>query len=289
MTGLITDTTTTAGGTQAIEEVVASAKMPVGHFGFRFGLAIVVGAALMAVLGPYLVPHDPNKQDLLSRLASPSSTHWLGTDALGRDVFSRLVVAARVDLGVAFLGAFIPFVVGTALGGISAYVGSIWDLAVTRLVDLVLSFPLYVLIISMVAITGGGVRPLLVVFTLVGWVGYARLVRSTVLRLKNEDYISAARLGGISHLSILVRHIWPNAIRSSLTLLVTDMMFVLLGLASLSYLGLGLPPPTADWGGMIADAQPYLQRQWWLIAAPGFMIALIGSGLMLIGERLDDR
>ncbi|ANN21668.1 nickel ABC transporter permease [Amycolatopsis orientalis] len=263
--------------------------MPVGRFGFRFGLAIVIAAALMAAVGPYLVPHDPNEQDLLGRLAGPSWSHWLGTDALGRDVFSRLIVAARVDLGVAFLGAFIPFIVGTVLGGVSAYFGSIWDLAVTRLVDLVLSFPLYVLIISLVAIAGGGVKPLLVVFTLVGWVGYARLIRSTVLRIKNEDYIFAARLGGVSHLRILVRHIWPNAIRSSLTLLVTDMMFVLLGLASLSYLGLGIPPPTADWGGMIADAQPYMQQQWWLIAAPGFMIGLIGAGLMLIGERLDDR
>jgi peptide/nickel transport system permease protein len=289
MTGVTGDRPAEAGGTPAIEEVVASARMPVGRFGFHCGLAIVILAALMAAVGPYVVPHDPNEQDLLGRLASPSSTHWLGTDALGRDVLSRLVVAARVDLGVAFLGAFFPFIVGTVVGGIAAYAGSIWDLAVTRLVDLVLSFPLYVLIISLVALAGGGVKPLLLVFTLVGWVGYARLVRSTVLRLKNEDYISAARLGGISHVRILVRHIWPNAIRSSLTLLVTDMMFVLIGLASLSYLGLGIPPPTADWGGMIADAQPYLQQQWWLIAAPGFMIALIGSGLMLIGERLDDR
>ncbi|PKW15460.1 ABC transporter permease [Saccharopolyspora spinosa] len=289
MTDLRASTSAEAGGSQAIEEVVASAKMPVGRFGFRFGLAIVILAALMAIVGPYIVPHAPDEQDLLARLASPSSTHWLGTDALGRDVFSRLIVAARVDLGVAFLGALFPFILGTVVGGVAAYFGSIWDLAVTRLVDLVLSFPVYVLIISLVAIAGGGVKTLLIVFTIVGWVGYARVVRSTVLRLKNEDFIYAARLGGISHLRILVRHLCPNAIRSSLTLLVTDMMFVLLGLASLSYLGLGIPPPTADWGGMIADAQPYMQQQWWLIAAPGFMIALIGSGLMLIGERLDDR
>jgi len=289
MTDLIVDPPAKAGRSYTSGEVVASARKPVGRFGFRFGLTIVILAALLAIVGPYIAPYNPNAQDLLVRLASPSSAHWLGTDELGRDEFSRLIVAARVDLGVAVLAALFPFILGTVVGAVSAYFGSIWDLAVTRLVDLVLSFPVYVLIISLIAIAGGGIRTLLIVFTVVDWVQYARLVRSVVLRLKNEDYISAARLGGVSHLRILVRHLWPNAMRSSLTLLVTDMMYVLLGLVSLSYLGLGIPPPTADWGGMIAGAQPYMQQQWWLIAAPGFMIALIGSGLMLIGERLDAR
>lgn len=262
---------------------------PAGRLGFRIGLGIVGVAVFLAVFGPYIVPHDPNDQELLKRLASPSAEHWLGTDALGRDVFSRLVVAARIDLGVGVLGALFPFLLGTLVGATAAYFGSVWDLAVVRLTDLVLAFPVYVLIITLIAVGGSGITTLLIAFTAVGWVGYARVVRSTVLRVKNEDYIAAARLGGVSHVRILTLHLLPNVLRSSLTILVTDVMFVLLGLAAFSYLGLGIQPPTADWGAMIAEAQPYMQQQWWLIAAPGFMIALVGTGLMLIGERLDDR
>ncbi|MFF0144736.1 peptide/nickel transport system permease protein [Amycolatopsis sulphurea] len=270
--------------------VTASATKTTGsRLGFRIGLTIVGVAIVVAIVGPYLVPHDPYQQDLMNRLAAPSGEHWLGTDALGRDVFSRLVAATRVDLGVGILGALFPFLLGTLLGCVAAYFGSIWDAIVMRLTDLVLAFPVYVLIITLIAVGGSGTRTLLIAFTAVGWVGYARLVRSVVLRVKNEDYISAARLGGVSHGRIMVRHLLPNVLRSSLTLLVTDVMFVLLGLASFSYLGLGIQPPTPDWGAMIADAQPYMQQQWWLIAAPGAMVALVGSGLMLIGERLDDR
>ncbi|MFG2582418.1 ABC transporter permease [Streptomyces malaysiensis] len=270
-------------------EAVASTRTPASRLGYRIGLAIVGVAVVLAVVGPFVVAHDPYQQELMNRLAPPSGEHWLGTDALGRDVFSRLVVATRVDLGVGILGALLPFLLGTILGCVAAYFGSIWDVIVMRLTDLVLAFPVYILIITLIAVGGSGIKTLLIAFTGVGWVGYARLVRSVVLRVKNEDYISAARLGGVSHGRIMVRHLLPNVIRSSLTLLVTDVMFVLLGLASFSYLGLGIQPPTPDWGAMIADAQPYMQQQWWLIAAPGAMVALVGSGLMLIGERLDDR
>jgi peptide/nickel transport system permease protein len=272
----------------SIEESVASTPAPVGRLGFRIGLTIVGVAILVAVVGPYLVPHDPYEQDLMNRLASPSADHWLGTDALGRDVFSRLVVATRVDLGVGVLGALMPFILGTIVGATAAYFGSIWDSLIMRLTDLVLAFPVYVLIITLIAVSGSGIKTLLIAFTAVGWVGYARLVRSVVLRVKQEDYISAARLGGVSHARIMVRHLLPNVMRSSLTLLVTDVMFVLLGLASFSYLGLGIQPPTPEWGAMIAEAQPYMQQQWWLIAAPGAMVAIVGTGLMMIGERLDD-
>lgn len=271
------------------DDAVASTPTPASRLGYRIGLTIIGVAIVVAVLGPYVVPHDPIEQDLLNRLATPSGEHWLGTDALGRDVFSRLVAATRVDLGVGFLGALFPFLLGTILGGAAAYFGSVWDAIVMRLTDLVLAFPVYVLIITLIAVGGSGIKTLLIAFTAVGWVGYARLVRSVVLRVKNEDYIAAARLGGISHGRIMAVHLLPNVLRSSLTLLVTDVMFVLLGLASFSYLGLGIQPPTPDWGAMIAEAQPYMQQQWWLIAAPGLMIALVGSALMLIGERIDDR
>ncbi len=289
MTEQSTDHSPEEGREHTVEELVTGTRIGASRLGYHVGLGILGLAVLLAVAGPYIVPHDPYEQDLMNRLATPSFTHWLGTDALGRDVFSRLVAAARVDLGVGFLGAFLPFVVGTILGGAAAYFGSIWDVIVMRLTELVLAFPVYVLIITLIAVGGSGIQTLLIAFTAVGWVGYARVVRSVVLRVKQEDYVSAARLGGVSHGRIMILHLLPNVMRSSLTLLVTDVMFVLLALASFSYLGLGIQPPTPDWGAMIAEAQPYMQQQWWLIAAPGFMVALVGSGLMLIGERIDDR
>lgn len=244
--------------TLSTEKPAVPARTPTGRLGYRVGLTVVGVAVLLALIGPYVVPHDPYEQDLMNRLASPSSEHWLGTDALGRDVFSRIVAATRVDLGVGILGALLPFLLGTILGGAAAYFGSVWDVIVMRLTDLVLAFPVYVLIITLIAVGGSGITTLLIAFTAVGWVGYARLVRSVVLRVKNEDYISAARLGGVSHARIMVVHLLPNVMRSSLTLLVTDVMFVLLGLASFSYLGLGIQPPTGlgrdDRGGAALHA-----------------------------------
>ena len=257
--------------------------------GYRISFAIVVGAVLLAIFGPYIAPHDPNAQNLLVRLQPPSSAHWLGTDDLGRDVFSRVLVAARIDVGVGILGALLPFVLGTVIGGLAAYFGSVWDLMLMRLGDLVLAFPVYVLVIALVAVEGSSVKTLLFVFTVVGWVPYARVVRAAVLQVKGFDYITAARLGGLSNARVIVRHLLPNVIFNSVTVLITNVMVVLLTLASFSYLGLGIQPPTAEWGAMIAEAQPYMQQQWWLVAAPGVMIAVIGFGFLSLGERFNER
>jgi peptide/nickel transport system permease protein len=256
---------------------------------------LVVAAAILgltvvlAVLAPVIAPHDPNAQEIVRRLEPPSASHWLGTDDLGRDVLSRLLVATRTDLVVGVLGALLPCLAGATLGILAGYVRGPVEALVLRLCDVVMAFPVYVLIISLVAVLGAGARSILIAFTVVGWVPYARLMRDAVVRLLNEDYIAAAYLGGLPSHRILVRHVLPNATRPLLAYVVVDVMLVILTVAAFSYLGLGIKPPTAEWGGMIADARPYLQEQWWLMAAPGSMIALVGLGFLLLGEVIGER
>ena len=252
--------------------------------------ATILGlTVLLAMLAPLIAPHDPNAQEIVRRLQPPSGTHWLGTDDLGRDVLSRLLVATRTDLVVGVLGALLPCLVGTTLGVLAGYVRGLVEALVLRLCDVVMAFPVYVLIISLVAGLGAGARSILIAFTVVGWVPYARLMRDATVRLRDEDYIAAARLGGLPSHRILVRHLLPNATRQLLAYVVVDVMLVILTVAAFSYLGLGIQPPTAEWGGMISDARPYLQEQWWLMAAPGAMIALVGLGFLLLGEVIGDR
>lgn len=252
-------------------------------------LTIIGLAVALAIFAPLIVPHDPDAQNVLERLQSPSSAHWLGTDGLGRDVLSRLLVATRTDLTIGLLGALLPCLLGCTLGVLAGYVRGALDLIVMRLCDLVMAFPVYVLIITLVALQGAGARSILIAFTLVGWVPYARLMRDAVGRIRGEDYIAAAFLGGIASRRILVRHLLPNAFRPLLAYVVLDVMLVILTVAAFSYLGLGIQPPTAEWGAMIAEAQPYLQHQWWLTAAPGAMIAGVGLGFVLLGEVVDER
>lgn len=251
--------------------------------------AAVALAVILAVIGPWIAPHDPNAQDVLNRLAEPSARHWLGTDDLGRDVLSRILAAFRTDIPLGFAGAFLPFLLGTLIGSSAAYIGGVVDQLAVRLADLIIAFPVYVLAISLVTVTGFGPKTLLLAFTCVGWVPYARISRAAVLRLKKADFVAAARLGGLSHRQVLTRHVLPNSLRMSIAFLATDIMFVLLALSAFSYLGLGIQPPTADWGAMIAQAQPYMQQQWWLVAAPGLVIALVGLAFVLLGEALNDR
>jgi peptide/nickel transport system permease protein len=275
---------------QAVAIRIIEHRTPRHMSGKAIAAAIMIGLTVaLAILAPLIVPHAPNEQDVLNRLSTPSARHWLGTDGLGRDVLSRLLVATRTDLVIGILGALLPGVVGCTLGALAGYLRGFLDLAVMRLCDLVMAFPVYVLIIALVALLGTGAQSILIAFTLVGWVPYARLMRDSTGRVRAEDYISAAYLGGVSAPRILVRHILPNATRPLVAYIVVDVMIVILSVAAFSYLGLGIQPPTPEWGAMIADAQPYLQNQWWLTAVPGVMIACVGMGFLLLGEVIDER
>ncbi|MGH2539847.1 MAG: ABC transporter permease [Actinomycetota bacterium] len=252
------------------------------------GTAIVLAYVLVAVFAPLLAPYDPLAQDPLDALASPSRAHLVGTDELGRDVLSRLIFAARVDLLVGFLGALLPAVVGTALGAIAAYHGGWRDSLTMRTADVVQAFPTYILIIALVFALGQGVASILVAFTIIAWVAYARLIRSEILRVRGSDYVEAARAAGLPSRRILWLHVFPNAAGQTLVYLPSDIVIATLGLAALSFLGLGIRPPTPEWGAMIAAGQPYIRDQWWLSTVPGLVVVGFGLGLSLIGEGVEE-
>ncbi len=254
----------------------------------RVGLGIVVFFVLVAALAPWLAPFDPLDQDPINRLASPTGEHWLGTDELGRDTFSRLIYAARVDIPLGLIGTILPAVVGTLLGLIAGYFGRWADAVIMRTADVVQAFPSYILVIALVVAFGQGATSIVVAFTILAWVAYARLVRTEVVRVRSLAYIQAVETAGLSSGRILRRHIFPNVIGQTLVYLPSDVVFATLGLAAFSFLGLGIPAPTAEWGAMIAAGQPHLRDQWWMATVPGLVIVVYGFGLSLLGDALEE-
>lgn len=252
------------------------------------GAAIVGAYVLVAIFAPLLAPYDPLAQAPLMALANPSRAHLLGTDELGRDVFSRLIDATRIDLSVGMLGALLPAIVGTVLGAIGGYFGGWRDSLIMRVADVVQAFPTYILIIALVFVLGQGIGSILVAFTLLAWVAYARLIRGEILRIRELDYVQAARAAGLPSRRILSRHVLPNVIGQTLVYLPSDIVLATLGLAALSFLGLGIPLPTAEWGAMIAAGQPFIRDQWWLSTVPGLVVVGFGLGLSLIGEGVEE-
>jgi peptide/nickel transport system permease protein len=255
---------------------------------FWVGGAIVVLYILAAAFAPLLAPHDPLAIDPVNKLLSPSADHLLGTDELGRDVFSRLLYAARVDLPIGFAGALFPAVLGTFLGALAGFFGRWTDTVIMRTADVVQAFPAYILVIVLVFALGQGARSILIAFTVLAWVVYARIIRSEVLRVKDLDYVQAARVAGLRRSRILRVHVFPNVISQTLVYLPSDVVFATLGLAAFSFLGLGIPPPTPEWGAMIADGQSFIRTNWWLATVPGLVIVGFGLGLSLLGEGLDE-
>lgn len=253
------------------------------------GAVIVLLYFLIAIFAPLLAPFDPLEINPANRLASPSAEHWLGTDELGRDVFSRMIFAARVDIPIGFLGALLPAILGTILGALAGFYGKWVDTAIMRTADVVQAFPAYILVIVLVFALGQGARSIIIAFTVLAWVIYTRIIRSEVLRVKDLDYIHAARVAGLPRLRILRVHVIPNVINQTLVYLPNDIVFATLGLAAFSFLGLGIPPPTPEWGAMIAEGQPFLRTNWWLATVPGLVIVGLGLGLSLVGEGLEER
>jgi peptide/nickel transport system permease protein len=280
------------------ETFVASVEAERGAIGFRArwyrtptlvaGLVVLGTLVGAAVLAPLITPYDPIQQDLNNNLLGPSSQHWLGTDQLGRDVFSRLIYGARIDLQVGFLAVFFPFCIGTILGSLAGYYGRWIDTVVMRLVDVVVAFPFYVLIIALVFVLGPGVNSIYIAITMVGWVSYARIIRGEILVAKQQEYVLAARAAGFRDPRIIARHILPNVITQAIVFAMSDIVLSILAIVTLGYLGLGVPPPTPDWGGMIFDGQTFITTQWELATIPGIAVVLTGLGLSLLGDGLAD-
>ena len=279
-------------------ELVAEAAIVEHRRGFRrrwyrtpsfvAGSSILGAIALLAVLAPLVTTHDPATQDLLQTLAGPSWNHPLGTDDLGRDVWARLVYGARIDLQVAFLAVLFPFVIGTFIGLIAGYYGGFVDTLTSWLVNVVVAFPFYVLIIALVFVLGSGTRNIYIAITMVGWVSYTRIVRGEVLVAKRREYTLAARSGGLSDRRILFRHLLPNVVTQAIVFAMSDIVLSILAIVTLGYLGLGVQPPTPDWGRMIADGQTYLTTNWELSTVPGIAVVITALGLSLLADGLAD-
>jgi peptide/nickel transport system permease protein len=252
------------------------------------GLILLAVILFMVIGAPLLTSYNPITQDLNATLSGPSAHHLLGTDQLGRDTWSRLLYGGRVDLQVAFIAVLFPFILGTVLGSVAGYFGGWVDLLIMRIVDIVVAFPFYVLIIALVFVLGPGERSIYIAITVVGWVSYARIIRGEILVAKRQEYVLAAQSGGLSNLRIMGRHLLPNVITQAIIYAMSDIVQDILAIVTLSYLGLGIQPPTPDWGSMIANGQNFLTTHWQLTTLPGLAVVVTGLALSLIGDGLAD-
>jgi peptide/nickel transport system permease protein len=255
----------------------------------RAGGAIVLVAVLAAVLGPLLAPFDPADQQLALRLEGPSAAHWFGLDELGRDIFTRILWGARISLLVGLVVVGVSATVGIALGSIAGYFGGRIDEAISRLVDILLAFPGLLLAIALVAVLGPSLANVILALTLIGWVGYARLVRGQVLRTRELEFVQAARALGAATPRILLRHVIPSTLPAVIVQATLGMGGAILSEASLSFLGLGVQPPTPSWGTMLSYGRGHLIDAPHLTIFPGLAIALLVLGFNFLGDGLRDR
>jgi peptide/nickel transport system permease protein len=244
--------------------------------------------AFIAVFGPYLVPYNPVETDMVNALKSPSAQHWFGTDQLGMDIFSRVIVGARVSLTVGILAVLIAMTVGVLLGSVAGYVGGRVDTAIMRLMDIMLAIPSILLAITLMAALGKGIDKAVIAIGLVSIPEYARIVRSNTLSIKENDYVAAARIAGNSDLRIIARHVLPNALSVIIVRTTLGMSSAILDLAALGFLGMGVQPPQAEWGDMLGRARGFIFQAPWTLVFPGMAITLTVLAFNLLGDGLRD-
>jgi peptide/nickel transport system permease protein len=253
------------------------------------GIVIVAVAAVAGILGPLLTPFDPASQELALRLAGPTRTHPFGLDELGRDILARVLAGARISFFVGLMVVTVSATVGTVLGAVAGYMGGVLDDVISRVIDTLLAFPGLLLAIALVAVLGPSLTNVLLALTLIGWVGYARLVRGQVLRAREFEYVQAARALGAGTLRILWRHVVPTAIPAVTVQATLGMAGAIIGEAALSFLGLGVQPPTPSWGTMLNGGRAHLLDAPHLTLFPGTAIALLVLGFNFLGDGLRDR
>jgi peptide/nickel transport system permease protein len=253
------------------------------------GFALLVILVFLAIFGPLIAPYDPLAPLSVSGLQPPSAEYWLGTDQLGRDILSRLINATRLDLGIAFAAVLLAFVFGTGLGLLAGYYGGWWDRIIGRLTDTLMAFPLFVLAMGIVAALGNSVANIVYATAIINLPLYARLVRTETNVRRNAGYVEAARLAGNSDLRIMLGHILPNilplmAVQTSLTL-----GYAILNAAGLSFIGLGVQPPTPEWGIMVSEGASFIvSKEWWVALFPGLVLMLAVFCFNLMGDGLRD-
>jgi len=252
------------------------------------GLVVIVVLFLISLSAALITPYDPDAIDAWNVLLPPSTSHWFGTDELGRDVFTRVIYGARVSLKVGFVAVGIAVVIGTVIGLIAGFYGGWVDAVLMRLVDIMLCFPTFFLILAVIAMLEPSIWYIMVIIGLTGWMGVARLVRAEVLSLKSRDFVLAARVLGASDRRIIFRHILPNALSPVLVSATLGVAGAILTESALSFLGIGVQPPTPSWGNILTSGKDYIEFAWWLSLFPGVAILVTVLSYNLVGEGIRD-
>lgn len=252
------------------------------------GLVFILLVIVMAIFAPWIAPHDPLEVNPLQKLQPPSSAHWFGTDEVGRDIFSRVVYGSRISLQVALLVVVVAFPVGTLLGAIAGFCGGKIDQVIMRITDVFLSFPGIILAMSIAAALGPSIQNVLLALSITWWPWYTRIVRSSVLPLKNAEFVESSRALGASPLRILFRDVLPNSLAPATVQASLDLGFVILAASGLSFIGLGAQPPSPEWGAMLATSRSILRDAWWAATFPGLAILVTVLGFNLLGDGLRD-
>jgi peptide/nickel transport system permease protein len=252
------------------------------------GLILLVPMFLCAFLAPMIAPHNPVEPDLKNVLAGPTFSHPFGTDILGRDVLARVIYGSRVSLLVGFVSVGIATIIGLILGALSGYYGGVVDEVIMRFVDLMMCFPTFFLILAVIAFLEPSIWNIMVVIGLTSWMGISRLVRAEFLSIKSKEFVMAAKAQGLSNRKIIFSHILPNALAPVYVVATLGVGGAILTESALSFLGIGVQPPTASWGNILAQAKDNIEIAWWLSLYPGIAIFLTVMGYNLLGEGLSD-
>lgn len=252
-----------------------------------FGAAIILAWILIALLAPWISRYNPNIVDVTIRLQPPSAQHWLGTDALGRDVYARLVYGSQISLFTGFVVVIVAAVIGTLLGGIAAYSRGKLEELIMRITDLVFCFPPIILALAIAAALGIGATNTIIAMLVVWWPKFARLARSLIIVQRSQEYVEAAMVLGLSPARILIRHIIPNSVGPLIVLVTLDIGNAIITFAGLSFLGLGVIPPMPEWGSMVGEGRELIE-QWWVAAFPGLAILTIVVGFNFLGDGIRD-
>lgn len=263
---------------------LALSRNPLAVIGFVIVLLLIAAA----IFAPLIAPESPVGQNLSNRLQPPSADHWMGTDELGRDIFSRVIYGSRITLMIVVLVAVISAPLGLLIGAVSGYFGGWVDKVLMGVTDMFLSLPKLILALAFVAALGPGIENAIIAIAITAWPAYARIARAETLTFRNSEFIHAVRLAGGSHARVILRHVLPLCTSSMIIRVTLDMAGIILTAAGLGFLGLGAQPPLPEWGAMISRGRTFVLDQWWVATMPGFAIILVSLGFCLLGDGLRD-
>jgi peptide/nickel transport system permease protein len=281
-------------GLTSLPAPLTSDDLQRGRSAHRVSPTLIAGSVIMFVIvglvlaAPLISSYSPTALNPTQALLGPSMHHLLGTDELGRDEWTRLLYGGRVDLEIAFLAVLASLVIGTAIGCLAGYFGGWVDVLVMRVVDVILAFPFFVLVIALVFILGPGTKSIYIAIIATDWVSYTWIIRREIVAMKRHEFVLAAAALGYKHTRIMLRHLIPNCITQAIVYSMSDVVFTILTIVTLGFLGLGVPPPTAEWGSMMSDGQQFITTHWELATFPGIIVVVVGIGLSLFGDGIAD-